>query len=42
MAAMDDAAKEKTWEAIAEALKPLESDQGFQSPSEVIVVAGTR
>lgn len=42
MAAMDDAAKQATWAAVAEALAPFDGPQGFRCPSEVIVCAGTR
>ena len=42
MAGMDEAGKQATWDAVAEALRPFEGAQGFQSPAELIVCVGTR
>ena len=42
MAALDDAAKQATWQAVAEALTPFQGPQGFRCPSELLVCVGTR
>lgn len=42
MAGMDDAGKQATWEAVAEALRHFQSADGFRAPTEMIVCVGTR
>lgn len=42
MTGMDDAEKQATWAAVREAMQPFQGADGFQSPAEIIVCAGTR
>jgi SAM-dependent methyltransferase len=42
MTSMDDAAKQATWDAVAEALAPFDGADGFRCPYEVIACVGTR
>ena len=41
MARMDDAARQATWDAVADAMAAFEGPQGFRCPAEMIVCAGT-
>jgi predicted negative regulator of RcsB-dependent stress response len=42
LATLSEAQQETAWAEIAEALDQLEGEDGFESPCEVIVGAGTR